>query len=91
MKFTNRDLTFLIENLVVGQRVMDQLHQARARGPSDKAADWDTSIYFSEQDLREIETSLGDLLCERGITDGEINGTGRYLEDLLDAVLSELD
>jgi hypothetical protein len=71
---------------------MDKLHQARNSTVNMATPNYGcTSIQFSKRNLKEIKDALGDLLFEDGITDGEVNAKGRYLETLLDTVLSDLD
>ena len=66
----NKDIVLLILNRIKLSKSADQSHYI---------------VNLNEQETDVIEDFLGDLICEIGIDNtGEINQTGRYIDDLID-------
>ncbi len=43
-------------------------------------------LHLSRQQAEAILDALGNLLCSKGVTDGEVNAYGLWLESLIDLV-----
>ena len=48
------------------------------------------NIYLTRQQAEDILDALGDTLCAKGITNGEINAYGLWIEPMIDIVNEQL-
>lgn len=91
MKLFKRDVDFLINN-ISHPSIMEELLDARGvLDLSENSTKQKAEANFSSDELSTIVDVLGDLLCSKGISDGEVNAFGQHIESLIDTFSNELE
>lgn len=91
MELYLRDIDFLINNILM-DRTVEKLVRARHFLNSQNEPHMiKVQVGLSVNELLMIHELLGDLLSSKGVSKGEINALGKYVESLVDAFSNELE
>lgn len=91
MKLYSKDISFLAKSLK-NSELLGKLLLAHQLLDSDKIApSRAVELDFSADELSILLEELGVLVSSKGISDGEINAVGKYIDSLIDLVSNELE